>query len=73
MEAPKYSLPLYCNIHTGELYGIYKLLYLTQDIQTKAVGTDNLSSITSIENIFTQHPIVLTIHEMFQRNMNHSL
>lgn len=61
-------LSTHCSVHTAELYGILTALRtITGPNQTVAVCSDSLSSINSIENMYTQNPLVQEIHEICHR------
>lgn len=59
-----YKLPSICSIHTGELFAIYKSLCSSFiPGQKLAILTDSLSSIESIDNIYSKNPLVQQILE----------
>ncbi|XP_044745062.1 uncharacterized protein LOC123306925 [Coccinella septempunctata] len=59
-----YKLPSICSIHTGELFAIYKSLCSPLiPGQKLAILTDSLSSIESIDNIYSKNPLVQQILE----------
>ncbi|KAJ8962280.1 hypothetical protein NQ318_018259 [Aromia moschata] len=60
----KHLLPSHCSVHTGELYGILTAVNtITNTNKTVAICTDSLSSIHSINNIYTQNPLAQNIQE----------
>nr|XP_023028247.1 uncharacterized protein LOC111516312 [Leptinotarsa decemlineata] len=65
----KYKLPSTWSVFTGELYSILQALtYMQQtDYPKYVIITDSLSSIQSIQKIYTHHPIVKLIKcELFR-------
>lgn len=60
----QHRLPKICSIHTAELYGIHMALKSINDSNKMlTICTDSLSSIQSINNMYTQNPLVQSIHE----------
>ncbi|XP_056647604.1 uncharacterized protein LOC130452381 [Diorhabda sublineata] len=60
-------IPSTCNVHTGELFSILQAINsISPPYKLVAICTDSLASILSIQNIFTEHPIVQSIHDSYQ-------
>lgn len=64
-----YKIPSICSVHTGELYAILQAFKHVQQLANThiAICTDSLSSIHSIKNTFTNHPLVQDIHDIYQQ------
>ncbi|XP_072395249.1 uncharacterized protein [Diabrotica undecimpunctata] len=70
----EYKLPSLSCIHTGELYAIYQaLVYMnSSNISNALIITDSLSSINTINQLYTKHPIALLIKKKLATIQNNN-
>ena len=61
----KFHLPDYTSVFTAELFAIYKAINHCKSLVPSnfLICTDSLSSLQSIKNIYSKHPLVQKIHD----------
>ncbi|XP_072375682.1 uncharacterized protein [Diabrotica undecimpunctata] len=68
------KLPAVCSVYTAELYGIVEAFRMLKPTDRNvAICTDSLSSIQVIKNMFSDHPLVNLIHDIYNKLTDHGV
>ncbi|XP_072395106.1 uncharacterized protein [Diabrotica undecimpunctata] len=68
------KLPAVCSVYTAELYGIVEAFRMLEPTgRNVAICTDSLSSIQVIKNVFSDHPLVNLIHDIYNKLTDHGV